>query len=139
MWLTNFFKATQNSKEAAQTKDAETQESITEAITQADAKVAALLLATRQALNNQGDQVVLSLAAEDSRRALGGLANAVVTPPEELLTSAQRTHRARTKAFQDVLTRHKDGKATDAEVAKALRDTIESAKMVLEALQYPYT
>lgn len=80
----------------------------------------------------------MSLAAEEARRAVGGLASAVVLPPEDLLMSAQQIHHERTKKLQDVLARHKDGKASDAEVAQALRDTIESAKLVLDALQYPY-
>jgi hypothetical protein len=79
----------------------------------------------------------LSLSAEDARRAVGGLANAVVIPPEELLMAAQELHRERTKALRDVLARHKEGKATDAEVTQALRDAIVSAKLVLDALQYP--
>jgi hypothetical protein len=67
---------------------------------------------------------------------MNGLANAVVLPPEELLMAAQEIHRERTKALRDALARHKEGKATDAEVAQALRDCIESAKLVLDALQY---
>lgn len=121
----------------AQGKDSATQERIEDAIARADEKVSALLLATRHALNGDNyDTAALSIATDEARRAIAELASAVIMPPEELLVAAQETHRTRTKALRDAVARQKDGKASDAEVAKALHDTIESGRQVLDALQY---
>lgn len=121
----------------AQGKDTATQERIDDAIARADEKISALLLATRKALNDDAhDQVALALATDEARRAIAELASAVVLPAEELLVSAQQTHRTRTKVLRDTVAKHQNGQASDAEVAEALRGTIESGRQVLDALQY---